>query len=311
MAVVGADIMRANGNDSFGSSAMGDQFIIRNGKTLEGRFTFADIYNVACKALIEADAQAAVTARTGKPLPMGGGEAGRAFVEYMSALENARTLEEAARVIKNGKASMTEEAQTMDETKLQAATAKEKKDAFELVRIFYVIDDVKITGGFINQGRATLNVVGVQDKDEVKGEVNMHLEGGQWKVGKASVAPTGKFVRPKPAIYPPAHTAAKNVVMAKSNGTVAGTFSVAGKMVNLKYVYAMRRAANPPISGAAIELFLTDQPVPEAILRTIAAKEMRLFYLLEDYFKGTSITGIYFWVGGSGKPDKRSAIFKP
>ena len=89
----------------------------------------------------------------------------------------------------------------MDETKLQSASAQEKKDALDLVRAYFVIREVNVTGGLLDNDRATLYVVGtlnVESKDQVKGEVNMHLEGGQWKVGESSMSVTGKSVaKPK------------------------------------------------------------------------------------------------------------------
>jgi hypothetical protein len=95
----------------------------------------------------------------------------------------------------------------------------------------------------------------------------MGLEGGQWRVGKASVSPTGKFVRPKqPAVDPSANTTAKNDLMAKSNSTVAGTFSVDGKPVNLKYAYALRKRKIFDEPEETITILATDKPVAEDVL---------------------------------------------
>ncbi len=128
---------------------------------------------------------------TGQLLPAGGGEPGKAFVQYITALANARTFEETMRVIINSKASTNTQIK-IDETKMQTATATEKEITLDFVRTFIIIQDVKVTGGSIAKDRATLKVIGAQDKDEVAGEVTMHLEGGQWKVGQSSVSPTGK-----------------------------------------------------------------------------------------------------------------------
>jgi hypothetical protein len=312
MKVHGMDVMYANGNSSQGSSGMGGEFTIKNGNLLEGRFTFPGLCNVSCKVLIEADPDAPVEAGAGKPLPAGGGEVGKAFLQFMNGLENAKTLEEMAELFKRSQSSTAEASSGFNEKALQNATAKEKKETFDLVRAFFVFQDLKVTGGLLNKDRATLSVIGVQDKDEVKGDVNMFLEGGQWKIGKVSLSPTGKFVRPKqPALNPDANAASKNAAMAVSNGSVGGTFSVDGKTVNLKYVYALRRPSMPPMTAAALELLVTDKPVPEAILKTITAKEMRLFYLDEDYFKGTSITGIFFWISkGSGNGGDQVGYFQ-
>jgi hypothetical protein len=130
-------------------------------------------------------------AGTGQLLPAGGGEPGKALVQYMTALANARTFEETMRVILNSKASTNTQI-NIDEAKMKTATATEKEITLDFVRTFIIIQDVKVTGGVIAKDRATLNVIGAQDKDEVAGEVTMHLEGGQWKVGQSSVSPTGK-----------------------------------------------------------------------------------------------------------------------
>ncbi|MEW6127800.1 MAG: hypothetical protein AB1757_12250 [Acidobacteriota bacterium] len=86
MAVSGVDVMRANGNIS-ASSSMDNQFAIRNGNLLEGRFVYEGSYNVACKVLIEADPDAPVTARDGTSLPAGGGAIAKAYFDSKKQMD--------------------------------------------------------------------------------------------------------------------------------------------------------------------------------------------------------------------------------
>jgi hypothetical protein len=309
--VVGADIMRTDGNDSSASTSMTSAFVISKDGIIEGRFAYEGSYKLSCKARIEADPNTPITAANGKAIAIGGGEPGKAFLQFMDSLQQAKSIEEIVPIEKRSRAAVILRGRNQStDQELKSATAKEKELAFELYKLAFIVADAKITGGFIANDKATLAVVGVQDKREVKGSVNMYLENGQWKVGKQELEMTGKFVRPKkPAVTSSAKTAPANVpasakanppAMANTSGTVTGTFLLDGKPVGLKYVYAQRRLASRHLKLMGIELLITDKPVPEKLLKEINAAEYRLYYLMEDYFKDTSIKGLFYWIPESG-----------
>ena len=52
-------------------------------------------------------------------------------------------------------------------------------------------------GGFIAGDKATLSVVGTQEREPVEARVNMHLENGQWKIGAAKIQQVQKATPPR------------------------------------------------------------------------------------------------------------------
>jgi len=276
---------------------------------------------------------APVTAKNGKPLPPDGGDPARAFLKYRKAILEATNFEELQQIGKESRrASDKEEPRIQDDPRFDTPEKKKlmMQKMFELEKAFEAIDDLKITGGFVNSDRATLAFTGTRDGYEVSGRSNMHLENGQWKQGLTTTMMGNKLTRAKaPAAAATsantsgkAETGAKPPVtgskrgagakpaasvlekrppatqptrgaLATSNGTVVGRFTVNGKLIPLKYVYARRRDAKLPDRGGTIDLFVTNQPVPEEVLAKIYADKYHSFYLGEDYFKETSISGVY------------------
>jgi len=279
--------------------------------------------DLSFNAAIKEGANAPVTAKNGKPLPAGGGDPARAFLKYMTAVQQAKDYDELNRAgLEARRSSDKQELRIEDDPRLD--TPAKKKEAmqkmFELAKAFSSVDGLIITGGFIAGDRATLAFTGSERGYEVVGRVNMYLENGQWKQGGITTRMGNKIVRAKApaASKPPATgrtsvtagkppvrgarsapappTSPKSAPLATANGTVLGTFNLNGKPVRLKYVYARRRDAKLPDRSGVIDLFITDQPVPEEIFAKVYADKYHVFYLANDYFKGTSITGVYIAV---------------
>ena len=303
-----------------------------DGNSVEGRiYTLKPVewsdrtyeLDLSFNAAIKEGPNAPVTAKTGKPLPADGGDPARAFLKYMTAVQQAKDYEALSRVTMEARRSSDKQDLRMEDDPRFDTLAKKKEamqKMFELEKAFSAIDDLKITGGFVAGDRATLTFTGSERGYEVVGRVNMYLEAGQWKHGGITSRIGNKMVRAKapatskppstgrtsaaagkppvrgarPAPAPPTPT--KNAPLATANGTVLGTFNLNGKPVRLKYVYARRRDAKLPDRSGIIDMFITDQPVPEEIFAKVYADKYHTFYLGEDYLKETPINGIYIAV---------------
>lgn len=264
--------------------------------------------DLSFNAAIKGGANAPVTAKSGKLLPVDGGDPGGAFLKYMKAFQQAKTFEELRQAEKESRGSSeTQDRRIEDDPRLD--TPEKKKEAmqklFELEKAFAAIDDLKVTGGFAGSDRATLAFTGTQRGYEVQGRVNMQLDNGQWKQGKTSVQVGNKLTRaraptaakpPATRVKPAPAAPARRTPFATPNGSVLGTFTINGKPVRLGYVYARRREASLPERSGTIDLFITNKPVPEEILAKVYADKNHVFYLGEDYFKDAPITGIYICV---------------
>jgi hypothetical protein len=162
-------------------------------------------FNVAFHVTVESDSpNIPVTAKNGKPLAVGGGEPGKAFMAIAKALAVAKNARELAGALQSSliarlAAELRPNAPATEVTKEMEAVA------FQLLK-FEIIENPQVTGGFIGDGKATLAVVGFQEspfqddsptqaknkpakKQKVSARINMHLENGQWKMGKRATQP--------------------------------------------------------------------------------------------------------------------------
>jgi hypothetical protein len=264
-------------------------------------------FDVSFKAAVPDSPDAPATSVNGKPLGSGGGEAGKAYLAYLDAIRKARTIEELEQVGREMSADADAKSSSIAkeiENDPRFDTVEKKKKVleamFQLIKVM-TPDEATITGGFVRGDRATLSYVGSKDKNEIIGRVNMRLIDGRWKVDgsqqqltgrivKSSVRPAGKAPAAKPKAAP------VRGPMAKSNGAVAGSFTINGRPVRLRYVYAMRRQASPPNHHGLIDLYITDQPVPEEVFRKIAEDEYHLYYVNSEHFQGTPVRGMHLCI---------------
>jgi hypothetical protein len=105
-------------------------------------------------------------------LPAGGGDPGKAYMEYMKAMT-------AGDMAALKKLVSTERAKEMD--------APEFKEMFPLIQSM-MAKNVKVTGGTMTGNTATLNCEGTDSMGggASKGTISMVLEDKQWKVQKDS-----------------------------------------------------------------------------------------------------------------------------
>ena len=170
--------------------------------------------DLAFNAAIKESPNAPITSSNGTALPAGGGSPGKAYLERMNALRQAKTLEEVAAVIKNMRAGEGDPAdliaayEDLIEKNPKLDTPAKKQEArqalIEMLRGPAAMEGLKITGGFVAGDKATLWIAGTQERQAVEGRVNMRLEQGQWKIGTAmlqeakATAPSRQPVRKAP-----------------------------------------------------------------------------------------------------------------
>jgi hypothetical protein len=107
-------------------------------------------------------------AKTGKPLPAGGGEPGKAYL----ALHRA--------VAKNDVPAV------LNLMRKTGRTAKDEADLKEGIEFMSAMQPAnpKIVNGFVSGDRAVVYVVGTQEKEKEYGTIEMVREEGVWRVGK-------------------------------------------------------------------------------------------------------------------------------
>lgn len=182
--LLGLNIMLEEGNLSYSNSAFKIDLAFPPGNIVEGRF--ADKAKVmskdfecalAFKATFENDADAPVTARTGKPLAARGGEPGAAFLEIIKAAQAGGQYVDAQKEDARLDA-LAKKSEELGKYRFQA------RSSMFLMSASLKMKNMRVTGGFTDGNKATLDFVIPDPKSKTEGKVNMHLENGQWKVGR-------------------------------------------------------------------------------------------------------------------------------
>ncbi len=185
--LIGLNIMLVDGNVSYSNSAFKIDLVYLPGNVVEGRITDKSKVmskdfecEVAFKAAFEDDEDAPVTARTGKLLAAGGGKPGAAFLQ----------------IIKLVRASARHVDAQKDEAQLGALMKKSEelgiyrfqaRSSVFLMGASLQMKNLRITRGFTDGNKATLDFVVLGPKGRAEGKVNIHLENNQWKVGKVGL----------------------------------------------------------------------------------------------------------------------------
>ena len=131
-------------------------------------------------AIVQPDAaNAPVTTRNGgQPLPSDGGAPGKA---YLQALEKLRGTKNFAEIFGVLQSITTAELAANGKSELAGVPVEQQDFIFRLLR---PPDNPRIVSGLIKDNRATLRIAGTRNVDKYSEAANMHLENGQWKVGK-------------------------------------------------------------------------------------------------------------------------------
>ena len=114
-------------------------------------------------------------------LPADGGDPTKAYLAAMARLKGVKNLDEAI--------------STWSSVVTREAAERLKKDVFSvtqeqrqlIVDAFAPLDGAKLTGGLIKDNKATLRFSGTSKGDIAEEAVNMHLEDGQWKIGRREI----------------------------------------------------------------------------------------------------------------------------
>ncbi len=91
-----------------------------------------------------------------------------------------------------------------------------------------------------------------------------------------------------------------NTAQLKSNGAVTGTFTINGQPIKLQYLFARRTEPSSLTGWSEIELFITNQPLTDEVLKRITQVPP------DDKAPAVmSLRGIYISIGkGAGNPEK-------
>lgn len=115
-------------------------------------------------------APAGFAAQGGTPIPAGGGEPGKVYLEQQKALK-AKDLAGLKKV--------------MSAQRVKEMADPKFKEMIDMIAEM-APTDVKILGGTQTGDTATLNATGKQGPETMKGEITLLKEGGAWKVDKES-----------------------------------------------------------------------------------------------------------------------------
>jgi hypothetical protein len=148
--------------------------------------------DLAFNAPLTATNSPPVTATAGRALPAGGGAIGAAYIAHHEAVRAAKTYEElylvkrrvgaAGGPLLKSSAEIEEELRAIPEYADLAKRETYKRTLFQLERSYFE-EGARVTGGFATADAATLSYEAVDGVYAVEGRINMHLEGGQWKLG--------------------------------------------------------------------------------------------------------------------------------
>ncbi|MCM3873440.1 MAG: hypothetical protein ND895_22385 [Pyrinomonadaceae bacterium] len=124
-----------------------------------------------------------VTVGTGKPLPAGGDDPGKAYLTFIQAVPTTKNLKELTQLLEASQA-----ARVFAETKKSMTTVPADKEqaTFEILKSLLTIKDARVDGGFWTNDKATLWISGTDEGKKASARVNMHLENNLWKVGAGS-----------------------------------------------------------------------------------------------------------------------------
>lgn len=123
-----------------------------------------------------------VTASTGgTALPADGGEPGKAYLAAAERMKAAKDVDQKLVVWLSLVPAAKAEKIKQDLDKLTPAARG------LLTEVFAPLDDLRLVGGFIQGEKATLRLTGTGRDGKATEAVNLHLENGQWKLGRREI----------------------------------------------------------------------------------------------------------------------------
>lgn len=117
----------------------------------------------------------------GTPLPDGGGDPAKAYMAAVERMKSAKDFDQKLEVWLS--VIPTAEAQKLAKD-LETATPQARQ---LLLEVFAPLEELQLIAGFIKDDRATLRLTGIGREARASEVVNMHLENGQWKIGRREI----------------------------------------------------------------------------------------------------------------------------
>ena len=123
-----------------------------------------------------------VTANNGgSALPADGGAPAKAYLTAIERMKSAQGFDEKIAVWMSVVPAADAEKIKRDLESLSPA----QRTMF--LEVFAPLDDLQLAGGFIKDNKATLRFTGTGREGKATEVVNMHLEDGQWKIGRREI----------------------------------------------------------------------------------------------------------------------------
>ena len=120
-------------------------------------------------------------ANGGIALPQGGGEPAQAYLRAIQRMNAAKGFDEKVAVWVSVVPAADAEKIKRD---LESLSPQQRQVFLE---VFAPLDDLQLASGFIKDNRATLRLTGTGREGKATEVVNMHLENGQWKIGRREI----------------------------------------------------------------------------------------------------------------------------
>jgi hypothetical protein len=117
----------------------------------------------------------------GEQLPADGGDPTKAYFAAMERMKGIKNFDEG---LSTWSSLVTKEAAERIKKDVQSLTAEQRQ---VLVDVFAPLENPKLTGGLIKDNKATLRFSGTAKGEKAEEVVNMHLEDGQWKIGRREI----------------------------------------------------------------------------------------------------------------------------
>jgi hypothetical protein len=134
------------------------------------------------KMLPAADSAGPVSASDGgEQLPADGGDPTKAYLAATEKMKGVKNLDDG---ITTWSGLVTKEVAERLKKDVQSVTAEQRQ---LIVDAFAPLENLKLTGGLIKDNKATLRFSGTAKGQKAEEVVNMHLEDGQWKIGRREI----------------------------------------------------------------------------------------------------------------------------
>ena len=117
----------------------------------------------------------------GEQLPADGGAPTKAYLAAMERMKGVKNLDDG---ITTWSGLVTKEVAERLKKDVQSVTPEQRQ---LIVDAFAPLENPKLTGGLIKDNKATLRFSGTAKGQQAEEVVNMHLEDGQWKIGRREI----------------------------------------------------------------------------------------------------------------------------